>query len=99
MTDHRADADSRPEPTDERTGTAQPVSRPALQGEGNYDAARDYVEATRAFVASGRVAEAAREAAPADEGEAAELLLAEQAGRERAREEDPTVDRGRNRSP
>ena len=36
-----------------------------VQGEGDYDAARNYDEATRDFVKSGKVEQAARDAAPA----------------------------------
>ena len=69
---------------------------PRLQGEGNYDAARRYNQRTRTFVDSGKVTDAARDAAPVDEAEARALGEAERAGRERAREEDPAVDRGRS---
>lgn len=86
---------SRPE-EDARSKSAN--EQETVQGEGNYDAARTYNESTREFVASGQVEEAAREAAPADEGEAAELLQAEQAGKDRAKEEDPAVDRGESRA-
>ena len=60
-------------------------------GEGNYKASRQYNEATKRFVESGRVEEAARDAEPADEREAAELERAEAQGASRAKEEDPEV--------
>lgn len=63
-------------------------------GEGNYKASRQYNEATKRFVDSGRVEEAARDAAPADEREAAELERAEAQGASRAKEEDPQVESG-----
>lgn len=62
-----------------------------LQGEGNYDAARRYREKTERFIKDGRVDEAARNAAPRSDDEAAELDEAEAAGRDRAAEEDPLV--------
>jgi len=58
---------------------------PALQGEGNYTAARRHRESVEQFVQSGKVEEAAREAAPQDPTEERELQQAEKAGRERAR--------------
>jgi hypothetical protein len=61
-----------------------------VQGEGDKASARRYNEATREFVESGRVEDAAERAAGQEPGEAAE---AEEAGRERAREQDPAVHR------
>ena len=55
-----------------------------VQGEGNYDAARKYIERTKRFVRSGRVEAAAQAAAPKDEQEASELEQAEQVGKGRA---------------
>jgi hypothetical protein len=55
-----------------------------VQGEGNYDAAGEYMERTRRYVRSGRVEAAARAAAPKDRQEAAELEQAEEAGKRRA---------------
>lgn len=60
-----------------------------VHGEGNYAASRQYNEATRRFVESGRVEEAARDAAPANEKEAAEMRQAEQAALLRAKEAPP----------
>ena len=59
-----------------------------VHGEGNYEASRQYNKATKEFVESGKVEEAARAAAPADAREAADLKAAEEAGLERAKEED-----------
>lgn len=61
-----------------------------VQGEGDREAARRYDEATREFVESGKVEEAAARAAEQDSEEARQ---AEQAGRERAKEGDPAVHR------
>lgn len=60
-------------------------------GEGNYAASRDYNERTKEFIDSGRVDEAAHQAAPRDPREAHEMLDAEREGRSRAKEEDPEV--------
>ena len=58
---------------------------PALQGEGNYTAARRYRKSVEDFVESGQVEPAARDAAPEDEQQARELKEAEEAGRAHAR--------------
>jgi hypothetical protein len=64
-----------------------------VHGEGNYKAAREFDAAEAAFVKSGRVDQAARDAAPKSPAEEAELARAEQLARERAREEDPALRR------
>ena len=64
-----------------------------VQGEGDYKAARRYNEATREFVAEEDVAEAARDAEPQNPSEEQQLEHAEQAGRARAKDEDPLLDR------
>jgi hypothetical protein len=64
-----------------------------LQGEGNYDAAKEFNESERKFVESGKVERAAGQTAPKSDAEARELARAEEAGRERAKEEDPSVKR------
>lgn len=61
-----------------------------IQGEGDKEAAREYNEATRAFVESGKVDEAAERAGEQDPAEAKQ---AEKAGEERAKEKDPAVHR------
>ena len=55
-------------------------------GEGNYEATRQYNRATKRFVESGRVARAARDAAPRSPEEAAEMKRAEQAALLRAKD-------------
>jgi hypothetical protein len=62
-----------------------PTPDPALQGEGNYTAARRHRRSTEAFVGSGKVDEAADKAAPRDEKEAQVLQDAERAGKRKAR--------------
>ena len=51
-----------------------------VQGEGNYEAAKEYNDATRKFVQSGKVEAAAPGAAPKTPAEAAEMKAAEAAG-------------------
>ena len=63
-------------------------------GEGNYKASRKYNEATKKFVESGRVDQAARDAEPDSESDALQMANAEAQGRRRAKEEDPALRRG-----
>jgi len=68
------------------TDREQPEHQPdEIQGEGNYDAAREYNAEQQEFVASGKVPGAARAAAPKSEAEQAEMLEAERIGKERAK--------------
>ena len=64
-----------------------------MHGEGNYAASRDYNERTKRFVESGRVEQAARDAAPDSEAEALQLAAAEAEGKRHAKEEDPALSR------
>jgi hypothetical protein len=64
-----------------------------LQGEGNYDATRRYDKATRDFVQSGKVDEAARAARPQSPEEAEELKRAEREGQSHSKGEDPELAR------
>ena len=50
-----------------------------VYGEGNYEATAKYNTATRMFIRSGKVAKAARDAAPRNAAEDAEMKQAEQA--------------------
>jgi len=56
-----------------------------VQGEGNYAAAREFNEAERKFVESGKVAAAARASAPTTEAERKAMLAAEEAGKRKAK--------------
>jgi len=80
---------------DARGGNAKPaaIDNDGVQGEGNYTAAREFDEAEHKFVASGKVAAAARAAAPKNEAEQQEMLAAEQEGKRRAKGEVPTPTR------
>jgi hypothetical protein len=79
--------------------SGKPAGENSLQGEGNYEAAREYNEATRDFVQSGRAEKAARDAEPRDAAEATSLEQAEQAGKERSKGEDPAVTRDKPAAP
>lgn len=64
--------------------------KPKIQGEGDIESARRYNEKTREYVKSGKVEEAARKAG---KGDPKEMEKAEEAGKERAKEFDPSVER------
>ncbi|MBG0798959.1 hypothetical protein IYX23_14920 [Methylocystis sp. L43] len=65
--------------------TAQNDEQPKNEGEGSRTAAKQYNDATRKFVESGKVDKAAKEAEQAIEGdEAEELKRAEDEGRSHA---------------
>ena len=68
--------------------SAEPPDSPAddVQGEGDYKSAREFNEAERKFVESGKVPAAARAAAPKSQAEEQELLAAEEEGRRHAKE-------------
>lgn len=58
---------------------------PALQGEGNYTAARNFRKSVKRFVDKGKVEEAAQAAAPRSVQEESEMKAAEQTGLAHAR--------------
>ncbi len=62
-----------------------------VYGEGNYEASRQYNDATRKFVEAGKVEQAARDAAPRSQDEAAQMKQAEQAALLRAKDSPPPV--------
>jgi len=62
-----------------------------VHGEGNYEASKQYNEATKKFAQSGKVDPAAKAAAPRNPKEAKDLENAEQQGKRRAKEEDPEL--------
>src|SRR5262245_61739203 len=72
-----------------REASNDPVHREAMQGEGNYEAAREFDVAERKFVQSGKVDAAARAAAPKSDAEGQQLLEAEAEARSRAKEDYP----------
>ena len=60
-----------------------------VQGEGDYEAARNFDDAQREFVESGQVQKAARDAAPKTQAEADEMKRAEQIGQSHSKGEVP----------
>lgn len=67
-----------------------------VEGEGSYSGSKDYNERTKKFVDSGKVEQAAKDAKPRSEQEAHEMQKAERMGKERAKEEDPTLSKKKN---
>lgn len=66
------------------------AQNPKNQGEGDRESARRFNRNAQEFVESGKVDDAARRAG---EGDQKEMDQAEKAGRERAKELDPAVER------
>jgi hypothetical protein len=66
----------------------KPHANGALQGEGDYQAARRYREEVTEFVSKADIDELAREAAPTSAKEARDLALAEEQGRDRSQGDD-----------
>ena len=62
-----------------------------VHGEGNYEATRKYNEGLRRFIRSGRVGQAARDAAPATDADELQMAAAETEGKRRAKDEDPAL--------
>jgi hypothetical protein len=59
--------------------------RDKVEGEGSYSGTREYNARTRKFIESGRVAAAARKAAPGSKEEAHAMQKAERIGKQRAK--------------
>ena len=84
--------DSTPDPQmQQKGGKSSQQQGGQVQGEGNYEAAKRYDDAQREFVKSGRVEQAARDAAPRSPQEAESMKRAEQEGKRHAKDEDPSV--------
>ena len=66
-----------------------------VHGEGNYAASKQYNDATRDYVKSGRVDKAAHDAAPKNDADARQMQAAEAEGKRHAKGEDPALDRKR----
>ena len=77
-----------------RRKASPPIAAGGVEGEGSYEGTRRYNAATRRFVESGRVDDAARRAAPRDADEAKSMKRAEWAGAARAKGEDPALTKG-----
>jgi hypothetical protein len=82
----------------ERDAGPSKINKDGVQGEGDYKAAREFNESERKFVASGKVAAAARAAAPRSEAERQEMIAAEYEGKRRAKESDPALTKARSDS-
>jgi len=67
------------------------MGRKQIHGEGNYAATRKYNEGLRRFIRSGRVGQAAHDAAPANDADAVQMAAAEAEGKRRAKDEDPAL--------
>ena len=89
-------------PVAKSTSASEPASQQssgqALQGEGNYDAARRHRESVEDFVDSGKVEEAAQDAAPKNQAEQDQMNEAERAGKAHSKGEDPALARGVKRT-
>ena len=68
-------------------------SQKYVHGEGNYAASKQYNDATRDFVKSGRVDKAAQDAAPKSDADALQMQAAEAEGKRHAKGEDPALNR------
>ena len=81
------------------TGSGQQAQK-NVHGEGNYAASKQYNDATRDFVRSGRVDKAAKDAAPTSDADALQMQAAEAEGKRHMKGEDPALNRRReNLSP
>jgi hypothetical protein len=60
-----------------------------IEGEGSYSATKDYNQRTKKFIDSGKVEQAARDAAPKSEEETHAMQKAERIGKQHAKGEDP----------
>ena len=67
-----------------------------VEGEGSYTGAKEYDKRTRKFIDSGKVSEAANDAAPKSEEEAREMQEAERVGKTHIKGEDPAVRNPKN---
>ena len=71
--------------TQAQTPSTRTDAEPDVQGEGNYSASRRHRKSAEEFLESGKVEQAAEDAAPETPAEAEELRKAEDAGRAPAR--------------
>jgi len=94
---HPGESDVSKDPQQMQQGGSQGDNK--QYGEGNYAASRDYNQRTKQFVESGRVDEAAKQAAPKNEREAKEMSDAEREGRRPMREEDPAINPDKSKKP
>jgi len=69
------------------------MSKQKVQGEGDYEATRRYRKRTDEYLANNDVEKAAIRAAPTSTREAQDMKAAEEAGKRRAKGEDPALRR------
>lgn len=69
------------------------MTKPKIQGEGDYEATRRYRKRTTEFLENNDVEKAALRAAPTTTREAEDMKAAEAAGKRRAKGEDPALRR------
>jgi len=62
-----------------------------VEGEGSYSGTKDYDERTKKFMDSGKVDQAAHDAAPKNTEEEHEIQKAERLGKQHAKGEDPAL--------
>jgi len=79
--------------TQQSAAPASSSGRQNVHGEGNYAASKQYNDATRDFVKSGRVDKAAQDAAPKSDADALQMQAAEAEGKRHAKGEDPALNR------
>ena len=70
-----------------------------VQGEGDYEANRRYVESVKEFVQSGKVDEAARKAVPESPAEERQMQSAERTGKSHSKGEDRSLRNAAPRKP
>lgn len=88
MSDRRQDQSSSTPPAPSAAEAAPPSG--AVQGEGDYEAARRYRKEVDEFLAHADVEKVAQRAAPKSALEARELALAEDRARRRSKGDEPT---------
>jgi hypothetical protein len=67
------------------------MGKKQIHGEGNYAATRKYNDGLRRFIRSGRVGQAAHDAAPTSDADELQMAAAETEGKRRAKGEDPAL--------
>lgn len=87
LPDNTPSADASADNRRQRDSGAAKLRTDGMQGEGNYDAARNFNSAERRFVDQGKVPAAARAAAPRSAAQQQEMLAAELAGKRGARKD------------
>jgi hypothetical protein len=74
---------------------SNPPNKDRVQGEGDYDAARRYDKSAETFAKSGKVDQAAHDAAPESAQQAEEMKKAEDIGKSHSKGEGPLTSKKR----